>query len=255
LLDIEDSSSWRPTATPLVEQLRPHGLEAAWHATVSQFGLPGCLPSVVSYDSSAITPTSFVTAGVTLTPQVQRSVKKRQADYLFGRLAARLAMDQRQHPYAPLLSGSAGEPLWPPGLTGSISHNGQLAVAVCVADIACAGIGIDVERLVSPDALKAIFQTAVNDAEIEIIRQTPIPERMAATLIFSAKESFYKAAYAEVGRFFDFSVLRVTAIDFENNQLRMEVADSLSLKLDRGYPVLAHYLEISEQTVMTCVHY
>ena len=47
------------------------------------------------------------------------------------------------------------------------------------------------------------------------------------TIAFSAKESFYKAAYPTVGRFFDFSAAQVVSVNPGVGRLLLEVVEPL----------------------------
>ncbi|WP_244171285.1 hypothetical protein [Xanthomonas populi] len=66
-----------------------------------------------------------------------RSVRKRQAEYFFGRLAARQALQHQAlvvtgtYPY--IATGSSREPIWPAQVIGSISHTNQLAAAAAAS--------------------------------------------------------------------------------------------------------------------------
>ena len=70
--------------------------------------------------------------------------------------------------------------------------------------------------------LPAIFDGA---AEAKLIDQSPVPQFVAETLVFSAKESFFKAAFPRVGRVFGFDEVRLVA---------PLSADKLTLRVCRG---------------------
>ena len=78
-------------------------------------------------------------------------------------------------------------PRWPSGFVGSIAHDDAMAIAVAARTDATAAIGIDVER---HDALSPVDAAVVlRDDELEFIGSDPA----LATLLWSAKESAYKA--------------------------------------------------------------
>ena len=70
---------------------------------------------------------------------------RRRAEFTAGRACARTALARLGLPAAPVLAGRAGEPRWPAGVTGSITHcAGYRACAVArTADLAA--LGIDAE--------------------------------------------------------------------------------------------------------------
>ncbi|QOJ24569.1 MAG: hypothetical protein HRU78_13700 [Gammaproteobacteria bacterium] len=57
---------------------------------------------------------------------------KRQQDFCTGRFCAHQVLDKMGHKDTPLLADQNGAPLWPCGITGSISHSGGKAVAAAV---------------------------------------------------------------------------------------------------------------------------
>ena len=61
-----------------------------------------------------------------------------------GRLCAAAALRELTGRSPDVPRGGLGEPVWPPGIAGSISHDGRFAAAIVVrADSKLAGIGVD----------------------------------------------------------------------------------------------------------------
>ena len=128
----------------------------------------------------------------------------RRREFAAGRAVARAALAGLHAPAGPVLPGRDGEPRWPDGVVGSITHcAGYRACAVGLArDMAA--IGIDAEPCPPLDggALDGGLLTAVaGDAE-----RAWLAERNAAgpwipwdRVLFSAKESAYKAWYTRTG--------------------------------------------------------
>ena len=79
---------------------------------------------------------------------VRTAGPRRRAEFTAGRACARAALAALGLPAAPVLAGRAGEPRWPAGVTGSITHCAgyRACAAARIADVAA--IGIDAE----PDA-------------------------------------------------------------------------------------------------------
>lgn len=104
-----------------------------------------------------------------------------------GRRVAQHALALAGCDVAELPPRSGRRPAWPTGFVGSIAHDDALAVAVAAPIHAARTIGIDVER---HDALNASDASVVlRDDELEFVRGDP----SLATLLWSAKESAYKA--------------------------------------------------------------
>jgi 4'-phosphopantetheinyl transferase EntD len=128
------------------------------------------------------------------------AVPERLAEFSAGRSAARAAMGMLGHKAHALPSGPDRAPVWPAGLTGSVSHCTGVCVAVLGGRSQWSGIGIDVE----PD--HALDQTLW---EVLLCPQ----ERGAVVTghdvlrYFVAKEAAYKAQYSITRTLFDFQSL------------------------------------------------
>lgn len=117
---------------------------------------------------------------------VSNAVTTRRHEFSAGRRCARQCLRNSGISDYSLLSGKHGEPVWPAGVTGSITHNSGVAIAVTMP--ANKGrVGIDLVDLSdqAPDA-----SLVLNAAELDsvIITQTENPE----LLLFSMKESIIK---------------------------------------------------------------
>lgn len=139
---------------------------------------------------------------------VATAVASRVQQFAAGRLCARRALEQLQGVAAQaLLSGPDRVPLWPDGVTGSITHTEGLAAAVVGPGAAFAGLGLDVEPrgAVKPHLWEAVCR----DEEVEWLHGLGDAALDAATLLFCAKEAFYKAQYAAVAEWVGFKDVRV----------------------------------------------
>lgn len=135
---------------------------------------------------------------------VRTAGPRRRAEFTAGRVCARVAMARLGVPPRPILPGPAGQPLWPAGVTGSITHcAGYQACAVALAaDVAA--IGIDAE----PDAeLPAgLIEAVATTFEQAWVRQqaASLPAMHWDRLLFSAKESVAKLWYPLTGQWLGF---------------------------------------------------
>jgi 4'-phosphopantetheinyl transferase EntD len=89
-------------------------------------------------------------------------------------------------------SGSEGEPCWPAGWTGSISHTEShtLAVVARRSDALSLGIDVEPERAVSSEFARRVC----SERELERIRQLGAVEELAL-VVFSAKEALHKLQF------------------------------------------------------------
>jgi 4'-phosphopantetheinyl transferase EntD len=143
---------------------------------------------------------------------VERAVEKRRREFGTARMCARTALEKLGFPAAPIPTGKRGEPLWPTGVVGSITHcDGYRACAVARAE-EIATVGIDAEPNASlPDGL---IGDIARPEELPSLRYLDLqrPEIHWDRLLFSAKESVYKAWFPLAERWLGFEDA-VIAID------------------------------------------
>ncbi len=128
----------------------------------------------------------------------------RRSEYAAGRACVRAALRHFDIHDFPLVTQADRQPRWPPGIVGSITHSGPVCGAVVARDLTFASIGIDVEHRgrVERDLWPMLFI----ESERHALAQASEGEAdLAATLVFSAKEAFYKCRYRLTTRWLDFS--------------------------------------------------
>lgn len=144
---------------------------------------------------------------------VERAVPKRVQEFAAGRQCARRALAELGLGDAPITVAHDRQPVWPRGVVGSITHTAGLCAAVVAESTRVASLGVDTEcaRAVKPE----LWQTICVAKESAWIRALAPGERAAAaTLIFSAKEAFYKCQYPLLGERLGFSDVFVTVLEW-----------------------------------------
>lgn len=129
---------------------------------------------------------------------MDESGSARRAEFLAGRLAAAEAMRRLDiEPGGVLGRTPDGAPVWPEGVTGSISHHSGVACAVVSAD--ARGVGVDIAPLLAESQLRAVTRRCLVDPERERWQSA-----REVAVVFAAKETIYKAAHPRVGRYVGF---------------------------------------------------
>lgn len=153
-------------------------------------------------------------------PIVARAVEKRRREVTNARSCARRALRQLtggqagdQGPEPAILRGERGEPLWPDGVIGSITHTAGYCAAVVGAAGETRSVGIDAEpNGPLPDGVLAHVAFGAELDELAGLDNRPAagPGVHWDRLLFSAKESVYKAWYPLTRRWLGFedAVLR-----------------------------------------------
>jgi 4'-phosphopantetheinyl transferase EntD len=134
-----------------------------------------------------------------------RAVDKRRREFTAVRACARRAMEKLGVPPQPVLPGERGAPQWPDGLTGSMTHcEGYCAAALVRADD-LASLGIDAEpHAPLPEGVLAAVALPAETARHERLTSER-PDVHWDRLLFSAKESVYKAWFPLTRTWLDFS--------------------------------------------------
>ncbi len=134
--------------------------------------------------------------GSYLWPEEEKTLQgvsdKRRWDFTAGRKCARLAMETLGVKATPVLTGERGEPLWPNGLVGSITHTKNYAAAAIApaSKILCLGLDAEPDKPLSSKVLSRIS----NAEEFNWVQRARGKEILhPGTLLFSAKEASYKA--------------------------------------------------------------
>ncbi len=141
---------------------------------------------------------------------VARSVEKRRREFRTARACARRSMAVLGLPPVPILPGERGSPTWPAGVVGSMTHcDGYRAAAVAMGD-KVRTVGIDAEpNGPLPDG---VLETIALPEEIEWLNGVAGDATGVCwdRLIFSAKESIYKAWFPLTRRWLGFEEAVVT---------------------------------------------
>jgi 4'-phosphopantetheinyl transferase EntD len=140
-------------------------------------------------------------------PLIARAVEKRRRDFIGARHCARIALGKLGEPPAAILKGEKGQPLFPSGIVGSLTHCDGYQAAVLAHAMRYRSVGIDAEpHEALPDGvLDAVSLPAErewlsrNDSGLHLDR-----------LLFCAKEATYKAWFPLTDRWLGFEDAHIT---------------------------------------------
>lgn len=193
--------------------------------------LPGAVLVSCAFDPANLAADDFQRAGITPSASLQRSVAKRQAEYLAGRVCARAALQRLDgRDYVPGTHEDRS-PIWPTGIHGSITHGKGWAAAVVATHGSCGGLGLDQESLLDEARAERLMGEILTAPERE--RLDPRQLALAVTLTFSLKESLFKALYPLTGQRFYFEHAEV--LDWTTDGLaRLRLLTDLSAQWRHG---------------------
>jgi 4'-phosphopantetheinyl transferase EntD len=182
-----------------------------------------------------------------------RAVPKRVKEFAAGRQCARRALAEFGIPHGPLQVAADRRPVWPAGVVGSITHTEGFCAAAVAEECRFAALGIDSEsaRAVKPELRNAICRPA----EIAWLETLPQADRTAAaTLIFSAKEAFYKCQYPLTEQFLWFHDVEVQIRGWgeARGEFAVSAAKAIALAQLSPLPLRGQYL-MHQQFMSTAV--
>lgn len=172
--------------------------------SVDTAALAALLPPQVEVEATAARdPVSPLLAAEELV--VEHAVTDRRAEFAVVRECARRALDRLGYPRVPILPGERREPRWPPGVVGSLTHcTDYRAAAVARShDVTALGIDAELHEPLPPGTVSLVVAAGELGAIDRLARQDP--GVAWDRVMFSAKESIYKAWYPLARRWLGFT--------------------------------------------------
>lgn len=163
-----------------------------------------------------------------LPARLREAVRHRQLSYAAGRYCAELGLLALTGTNDEVPTGPAGEPLWPSGVSGSITHAGGGAWAAVGRSSEVGTLGLDTEVVVDAAGLDDILAICVTPGERARWFRSCSTETatVLGTALFSAKESLYKALHPRVRRFVEFTEVEMVDQCEQLRWLRLRPASS-----------------------------
>jgi enterobactin synthetase component D len=204
------------------------------------------------FNAESFTPELHQYLNVPAEPSLQNAVLKRRAEFLAGRYVARIALECLNIQSFALCVGKNRQPMWPQGIVGSISHTNTHAVSV-VSPSLCY-LGVDIELLLTSEQAREISDSVARAEEYKRICDRGMSFQFAVSLLFSAKESLFKAIFPRVGRYLDFCSSKLIDIDTEKKVLRLRLKEELQTETGFYHDFDCYYLLVDSAYVLTLVY-
>ncbi len=140
-------------------------------------------------------------------PLIAKSVAKRRNEFVTVRYCAREALGELGLPPVPILKGEKGEPCWPDGIVGSLTHCKGFRGAAVGRRADVRSVGIDAEpHDVLPDGVLDAISLPVERVELKDMPDGLHWDR----ILFCAKEATYKAWFPVTRRWLGFEDAHIT---------------------------------------------
>ncbi|CRM41081.1 phosphopantetheinyltransferase component of enterobactin synthase multienzyme complex [Pseudomonas sp. 24 E 1] len=203
--------------------------------------LPGTVFLSTRFDPALLAPGDFQRSAVPPPASIQRSVAKRQAEFLAGRLCARAALQQLDHLDCVPAIGEDRAPVWPAHISGSITHSTGHAAAIVAHTAQWRGLGMDLENVLTLERAERLAGEILTADEMRCMAALPREQiALLVTLTFSAKESLFKALYPIVQKRFYFEHAELLEWS-ESGQLRLRLLTDLSSEWCHGKELVGQF--------------
>ncbi|PMU87653.1 MULTISPECIES: 4'-phosphopantetheinyl transferase [unclassified Pseudomonas] len=209
--------------------------------------LPGTVLFSTRFDPALLIAGDFQRSAVPPPASIQRSVAKRQAEFLAGRLCARAALQQLDNLDCVPAIGEDRAPVWPPHISGSITHSSGHAAAIVGHKAQWRGLGMDLENVLSLERAERLAGEILTADELQRMARLPREQHARlVTLTFSAKESLFKALYPIVQKRFYFEHAEVVEWS-EHGQMRLRLLTELSGEWCHGTELVGQFAVDGDQ--------
>lgn len=178
---------------------------------------------------------------------------ERKNEYLCGRVLAQAILNHHFGLDQPITSMYEPLPIWPSHVLGSISHSqNNLIVALSCHAVY---LGIDIEHWVTSKFAQESAHLVLTPSEFDLWKNKAAEFFDFAhyvSLIFSIKESLYKAVYPTAKQYIDFLEASIVDINFENQKLTLTFLP----EIQQRYQLLEQYQggwAVEQDYIMTWV--
>jgi enterobactin synthetase component D len=163
----------------------------------------------------------------------------RKEEFVAARACALLGLNKLNANNKIVMRSSKRHPIWPQGFIGSISHTKDLALASIYKEGYCKSVGVDCEILIKPERFESIKDYITRAEDLRLLNNLDCNSKLSIlqTLVFSAKESLYKAISPLYEEFFGFQEAYLDKINFEEGTFSI----ILKTKVDKLKPYEATY--------------
>ncbi len=190
---------------------------------------------------------------------IQTSVPKRQAEFFAGRFCAKYLMEADQGYSINVPISSDRSPKWPNEMTGSISHTDDSAVAVIYKKEhlnSKISLGVDIQNLISTLQSESIQPLIAVTTELSLLKAHGYSSEYCTTLLFSAKESIYKAIYPHMYQILDFDDIKLSTINYHTSTMTFSTSANLINNFNINETIECYYrYDINRAQILTlCVY-
>lgn len=225
---------------------------------INQLSYPGYL-GICQFSLAHYQDADFSRTGIMQPKEMALAVNKRKAEYLAGRYLVRWLLQKAGLPDMPVGIAHDRTPCWPVGVTGSISHSNDTAICAISYRQSVSATGIDVETIMPQPTATNLVPLIISEVELRFLlsvnsRPASMTFPLLLTLVFSAKESLFKALFPLVRIYFDFLDASVVNLDQQNQQFSIKLERTLNTQFTNDQVFNGQYY-YSKDKVTTLIYF
>ena len=205
--------------------------------------LIGCTLVSAQFSENAVSTELFNTYSIAA-PQ---AVLKRQAEFLAARLCAREALRlQTGQAQIPTQQARSRAPLWPTHSCGSMSHSHNTCAAIVGDSRHWQSLGLDIEKPIEVERAQRLAKTILTPDEYSVYHSFDNQHRaLYLTLVFSLKESLFKALNPLTDCFFGFYDAQVLDLEpIHQGRVRLRLGKNLSEQWQAGCELEGQFAQL-----------
>jgi len=187
--------------------------------------------------------------------QTSKMSSKRRLEFFSGRWCAAQCLKRLQSPSVDVAIAPDRSPIWPLGIIGSISHSDNYAVCIASSNNHARALGLDLQSNSSAKLANELSPIILHPNEFQSFwkeNQHPDNTRLF-DLIFSAKETLYKALYPLCSIFFDHQCAEVIHIDWAAGELEIKLLIPLGQVWRKNECFTIHFSTLNNELI-TSLH-
>lgn len=210
--------------------------------------LPHVYLKTVRFHPEVMNESELAHRGITLPESLTKAAPKRRREFLAGRYCAYQALQDLTGVGSIVERHTDGAPCWPKGCVGSISHSDRWAGALVAYQANYLALGFDIEPILNPTQGAKLAAYLLTPQEKSRLRHVSTAQfSFMVTLVFSLKESLFKALYLLVKKRFYFEDAELISWCSHSQTAHLRLLSTLSEEWRYGQEIAGQYCCVDRQ--------
>lgn len=210
--------------------------------------LPHVYLKTARFEPNVMSESKLAHRGITLPESLAQAAPKRRREFLAGRYCAYQALQHLTGVGSMVERHTDGAPCWPKGCVGTISHSDRWAGALVAYQANYLALGFDIEPILNPTQGAKLAAYLLTPQELGRLSHLPAAQfAFMVTLVFSLKESLFKALYPLIKKRFYFEDAELISWCSQRQTARLRLLSTLNEEWLSGQEIAGQYARIDKQ--------